>query len=96
MSLMEQELQENLNTMLCKVGQQVTTNTTSGGAILLSPIPDTTYVYKIHYNAIPTKLEASSNETNFISLNFPNGLLYAVVGRSIWLFKRSCRYVTTV
>ena len=51
------------------------TNTTSG-AILLSPIPDTTYVYKIHYNAIPTKLEASSNETNFISLNFPNGLLY--------------------
>ena len=51
------------------------TNTTSG-AILLSPIPDSTYVYKIHYNAIPTKLEASSNETNFISLNFPNGLLY--------------------
>ena len=54
------------------------TNTTSG-AILLSPIPDTTYVYKIHYNAIPTKLEASSNETNFISLNFPNGLLYAAL-----------------
>ena len=54
------------------------TNTTSG-AILLSPIPDTTYVYKIHYNAVPSKLEASSNETNFISLNFPNGLLYAAL-----------------
>mgnify|MGYP003634300480 FL=1 len=58
-----------------KGGDSGNTNTTSG-AILLSPIPDTTYVYKIHYNAIPTKLEASSNETNFISLNFPNGLLY--------------------
>ena len=54
------------------------TNTTSG-AIVLSPIPDTTYVFKIHYNAIPSKLEASSNETNFISLNFPNGLLYAAL-----------------
>ena len=54
------------------------TNTTSG-AIVLSPIPDTTYVYKIHYNAVPSKLEASSNETNFISLNFPNGLLYAAL-----------------
>ena len=51
------------------------TNTTSG-AILLSPIPDTTYVFKTHYNAMPTKLEASSNETSFMSLNFPNGLLY--------------------
>ena len=54
------------------------TNTTSG-AIVLSPIPDITYVYKIHYNAVPSKLEASSNETNFISLNFPNGLLYAAL-----------------
>ena len=57
------------------------TNTTSG-AILLSPIPDTTYVYKIHYNAIPTKLEASSNETSFISLNFPNGLLYCCLSEA--------------
>ena len=61
-----------------KGGATGNTNTTSG-AILLSPIPDTTYVYKIHYNAIPTKLEATDNETNFISLNFPNGLLYAAL-----------------
>ena len=62
------------------------TNTTSG-AILLSPIPDTTYVYKIHYNAIPTKLEASSNETNFISLNFPNGLLYCCLSETYGFLK---------
>ena len=57
------------------------TSTTSG-AILLSPIPDTTYVFKTHYNAMPTKLEASSNETSFISLNFPNGLLYCCLSEA--------------
>jgi len=61
-----------------KGGATGNTNTTSG-ALLLSQIPDTTYVYKIHYNAIPSKLEATDNETNFISLNFPNGLLYAAL-----------------
>tara|TARA_B100000809_G_C14908054_1_gene448774 strand:- start:91 stop:786 length:696 start_codon:yes stop_codon:yes gene_type:complete len=60
-----------------KGGATGVTNTTSGGA-LLSPIPNTTYVYKIHYNARPTGLSASTT-TNFISLNFPNGLLYAVL-----------------
>jgi hypothetical protein len=61
-----------------KGGATGNTNTTSG-AILLSPIPSTTYVYKIHYNAMPAKLEVTDNETNFISLNFPNGLLYAAL-----------------
>ena len=58
-----------------KGGATGVTNTTSGG-VLLSPIPNTTYVYKIHYNARPTGLSASTT-TNYISLNFPNGLLYA-------------------
>ena len=61
-----------------KGGATGNTNTTSG-AILLSPIPNATYVFKLHYNAIPAKLEATDNETNFISLNFPNGLLYAAL-----------------
>ena len=60
-----------------KGGATGNTNTTSG-AILLSPIPDATYVFKVHYNAMPATLE-SSNATNFISLNFPNGLLYAAL-----------------
>ena len=60
-----------------KGGATGNTNTTSG-AILLSPIPDATYVFKFHYNAMPATLE-SSNTTNFISLNFPNGLLYAAL-----------------
>tara|TARA_R110002153_G_scaffold18249_1_gene63886 strand:+ start:15 stop:713 length:699 start_codon:yes stop_codon:yes gene_type:complete len=64
-----------------KGGATGNSNTTSG-AILLSPIPDTTYVFKIHYDAIPAKLEASSNETNYISLNFPNGLLYCCLAET--------------
>ena len=62
-------------------GETGNTNTTSG-AVLLSPIPDATYVFKVHYNAMPTKLEASSNETSFISLNFPNGLLYCCLSEA--------------
>ena len=52
-------------------------NSSTSGAILLAPVPDSTYEYQIHYNRIPDKLEATDNETSFISLNFPNGLLYA-------------------
>ena len=59
-----------------KGGATGNTSSTSG-AILLAPVPDSTYEYQIHYNAIPSKLEATDNETSFISLNFPNGLLYA-------------------
>ena len=69
-----------------KGGETGNTNTTSG-AILLSPIPDTTYVFKVHYNAMPTKLEASSNETSFISLNFPNGLLYCCLSEAYAFLK---------
>ena len=69
-----------------KGGETGNTNTTSG-ALLLSPIPDTTYVFKVHYNRIPDKLEASSNETNFISLNFPNGLLYCCLAETYSFLK---------
>ena len=59
----------------------------TSGAILLSPVPDTTYEYQIHYNRIPDKLEASSNETSFISLNFPNGLLYCCLAETYGYLK---------
>ena len=69
-----------------KGGETGNTNTTSG-AVLLSPIPDTTYVFKVHYNRIPDKLEATDNETNFISLNFPNGLLYCCLAETYSFLK---------
>jgi len=63
-----------------KGGATGNTNTTSG-AILLSPIPNATYVFKVHYNVMPATLE-SSNTTNFISINFPNGLLYCCLAET--------------
>ena len=51
------------------------TDTTSG-RLFLSPAPDTTYVFKIHYEAIPNGLGTDTSGT-YISNYFPNGLLYA-------------------
>jgi hypothetical protein len=51
------------------------TDTTSG-RLFLAPAPDNTYVFKIHYEAIPTGL-SGSNTTTYVSQYFGNGLLYA-------------------
>ena len=51
------------------------TDTTSG-RLFLAPAPDSTYVFKIHYEAIPTGL-SGSNTTTYVSQYFGNGLLYA-------------------
>ena len=48
----------------------------SSGRITVVPTPSSAFMYRIHYNARPTPL-SSANTTNFISLNFGNGLLYA-------------------
>ena len=49
---------------------------TTSGRIFMAPAPDSTYKFKIHYEAIPDGL-SSSNTTTYISQYFPNGLLYA-------------------
>ena len=51
------------------------TDTTSG-RLFLAPAPDSTYVFKIHYEAIPDGL-SDSNTTTYVSQYFGNGLLYA-------------------
>ncbi len=50
------------------------TDSTSGG-LLLAPTPDTTYAFRIYYNANPTGLETNTSGT-YISRYFPQGLLY--------------------
>ena len=67
------------------------TDTTSG-RIFLAPTPNTNYLARIHFNKMPDTLE-NDDQTNYISLNFPNGLLYCCFIRNIWLFKRPDRYV---
>ena len=47
---------------------------TTSGRIFLAPTPNTNYKFRVHYNVAPALLE--SDNTNYISMNFPNGLLY--------------------
>ena len=56
-------------------GATGTTDTTSG-RIMFAPVPDSTYVFKVHYNLKPTGL-SSGNTTTYLSQYFPTGLLYA-------------------
>ena len=59
---------------------------TNSGRIFLSPTPDSTYKFRVHYNKAPATLE-SGNTTNYISLNFPNGLLYCCLAETYGFLK---------
>ena len=61
------------------------TDTTSG-RIFLAPTPNTNYLARIHFNKAPATLE-SGNQTNYISLNFPNGLLYCCLSEAYGFLK---------
>ena len=56
-------------------GATGTSSTTSGG-MYVAPTPDANYQYIIHYNKIPPSLETVTGGT-YVSLYFPQGLLYA-------------------
>jgi len=58
---------------------------TTSGRIFLAPTPDTTYKFRVHYNAAPALLEGDG--TNYISLNFPNGLLYCCLAEAYGFLK---------
>ena len=58
---------------------------TTSGRMIFAPVPDTTYKFRVHYNAAPALLE--NNDTNYISLNFPNGLLYCCLSEAYAFLK---------
>ena len=58
-------------------GATATSDTPSGG-LLLAPTPDTTYAFRIYYNAMPTSLVTKTSGT-YVSQYFPQGLLYATL-----------------
>ena len=68
------------------------TDTTSG-RLFLAPAPDTTYVFKIHYEAIPTGLGTDTSGT-YISNYFPNGLLYACLVEAFGYLKGPTEMLT--
>ena len=59
---------------------------TNSGRMMFAPVPDTTYKFRVHYNKMPSTL-ASDNTTNYISLNFPNGLLYCCLAETYGFLK---------
>ena len=59
---------------------------TNSGRMMFAPVPDTTYKFRVHYNKMPTTL-ASDNQSNYISLNFPNGLLYCCLAETYGFLK---------
>ena len=61
------------------------TDTTSG-RIFVAPVPNTTYRFRVHFNKMPDTLE-SGNQSNYISLNFPNGLLYCCLSETYGFLK---------
>jgi hypothetical protein len=58
---------------------------TTSGRIAFSPVPNTTYKFRVHYNVAPALLEGDN--TNYISLNFPNGLLYCCLAETYAFLK---------
>ena len=57
----------------------------NSGRIIVAPVPNTTYRFRIHFNKAPALLE--NNDTNYISLNFPNGLLYCCLSEAYAFLK---------
>jgi hypothetical protein len=58
---------------------------TTSGRMMFAPVPDQTYKFRVHYNAAPALLE--NDDTNYISLNFPNGLLYCCLSEAYSFLK---------
>ena len=58
---------------------------TTSGRMMFGQVPDNTYKFRVHYNAAPALLE--NDDTNYISLNFPNGLLYCCLSEAYGFLK---------
>ena len=59
---------------------------TTSGRMMFAPVPDTTYKFRVHFNVAPALLEGEDG-TNYISLNFPNGLLYCCLSEAYGFLK---------
>jgi hypothetical protein len=58
---------------------------TTSGRFMIAPTPAATYAFQIHYNIVQPILEGSG--TNYISLNFPQGLLYCCLAETYGYLK---------
>ena len=58
---------------------------TTSGRIAFAPVTNTTYSFRVHFNKMPDLLE--NNDTNYISMNFSNGLLYCCLSEAYGFLK---------
>jgi hypothetical protein len=58
---------------------------TTSGKFMVAPTPSATFAFQIHYNIVQSILEGEG--TNFISLNFPQGLLYCCLAETYGFLK---------
>ena len=58
---------------------------TTSGRFMVAPTPSATFSFQIHYNIVQSILEGDG--TNFISLNFPQGLLYCCLAETYGYLK---------
>ena len=58
---------------------------TTSGRFMVAPTPSATFSFQIHYNIVQSILEGS--DTNYISLNFPQGLLYCCLAEAYGFLK---------
>jgi hypothetical protein len=58
----------------------------SSGTIMFAPCPDKTYTFQVNFLKRPIGLSAA-NTTNYLSINFPNGLLYACLVEAFGFLK---------
>ena len=58
---------------------------TTSGRMMFAPVPDQTYKFRVHFNKATALLE--NDDTNYISLNFPNGLLYCCLSEAYGFLK---------
>lgn len=65
---------------------------TTSGKFMVAPVPDATYALQIHFNLMPATLEGDN--TNYISLNFPQGLLYACLVEAYGFLKGPMEMLT--
>ena len=70
-------------------------STATSGAIYIAPTPDANYQYIIHYNAVPGGLEDNTSGT-YISMYFPQGLLYACLTEAFMFLKGPTDMLTNI
>jgi hypothetical protein len=58
---------------------------TTSGRFMVAPTPSATFSFQIHYNIVQSILEGEG--TNYISLNFPQGLLYCCLAETYGFLK---------